>query len=71
MDVQIACDRIPFRWKEGLYNITDAGIRDGKPHATVNPECQELVDELCLRLARDRGLVVYLGDGFVCFPEDF
>lgn len=70
MDIQIARSNIPFLWRGTHYQILEAGIKGGTPFATVVPSCQELVDQLCSKLTKDRGLLVYLGNGFVCFPED-
>ncbi|MEO7622316.1 MAG: hypothetical protein ABIS30_04560 [Gallionella sp.] len=70
MDIQIVRSNIPFLWKGRQYQIVDAGIKSNQPYATVNPSCPELIDMLCSRLSKDKGLVVYLGNGYCCFPED-
>lgn len=61
---------IPFLWKGTFYQIVNAGIRSGQPYAIVQPPCQELTDILCSRIQKDKGLVVYLGDGFCCFLDE-
>lgn len=71
MDICIAVNDIPFRWRGCDYKIIAAGISDGRPYAKVMPDSQELVAEFCVRLRRDQGLVVYMGNGYRCFPEDY
>jgi hypothetical protein len=70
VDIQIARNNIPFLWNREHFQIIEAGIKSNQPYASVEPSCPELVDILCLKLAKDRGLVVYFGNGFCCFPED-
>ncbi len=70
MDICIACSNLPFLWKGQHYQIVNAGIKSGQPYATVSPNCPELVSVLFSKLAQDRELIVYLGNGFCCFLED-
>lgn len=70
MDLAIACPQMGFRWKDGTYRITKAGIIDDQPYAEVDPHDADLVDELKARISRDKGLRVYLGFGYCCFVED-
>ena len=66
----MARNDIPFLWKGRHYKIIRAGISSEKPYADVEPNCPELVSILCAKLETDKGLVVYLGNGYNCFPED-
>lgn len=71
MDIIISHSDIPFRWRGCDYKIIESGISDGRPYAKVKPDNQELVAELCARLLKDEKLVVYVGNGFRCFLDDY
>ena len=71
MDLKIATGDHWFRFRGEDFKIIDAGISNNKAYAITAPHNQALVNELCTRIQRDGKLSVYLGDNYVCFPEDY
>ena len=63
----------PFRWKDRVYRILRADYLNGEALVEIAPHDDELVAELKKRIEQDRfhSLNVYLGFGFICFPEDY
>ena len=62
---------LPFCWKGKDHKIKSWGIKNDLAYAEVEPENTELVDVLKRRIEKDRGLIVYLGPGYICFVEDY
>ncbi len=71
MELIIATSDHSFKFKNENYKIKTAGITKGIPYAEVEPHSDELVKEICKRLLKDNGLVVYLANGYTCFTEDY
>ncbi|SRR6266446_4975115 len=63
----------PFRWKDRVYRILRADYLNREALVEIAPHDDELVAELKKRIEQDRfhSLNVYLGFGFICFPEDY
>lgn len=63
----------PFRWRDKIFRILRADYSGGQALVEVVPHDDEFVAELKRRIESDRfhSLNVYLGFGFVCFPEDY
>lgn len=70
-DTTIVPPSFPFHWNGKEYKIEDVGIKNNKAIARVKPHNSKLVKELKRRIKKDLGLVIYLGNGFVCFVEDY
>jgi hypothetical protein len=71
MNLLIATGDHWFRFQGMAFKILTAGISSNEAYANTEPHNQALVDELCKRIQRDGKLSVYLGDNYVCFPEDY
>ena len=72
MPIVIATGDAPFRYSGSEYAIRRAGIdENGEAYATVVPFNDELAEELKRRISAEKGLRVYLGPGYRCFPEDY
>lgn len=69
MNLQIARNSIPLKWRDNLYQIEDCGIKDSIPYAQVAPEDQELVAELKAHILQNQGLEVYVHDGYKTLIE--
>ena len=71
MNLKIATGDHRFRFQSRELKIIEAGISSNQAYATTEPHSQDLVNELCIRINRDKKISVYLGDNYVCFPEDY
>lgn len=63
----------PFRWKDKVFRILRADYVNGQALVEIAPHDEEFAAQVKKRIEEDRfhSLNVYLGFGFICFPEDY
>lgn len=71
MNLVIATGDHWFRFRGTAFKILEAGMSNNSAYAKTEPHDQDLVAELCKRIQGEGKLSVYLGDNYVCFPEDY
>lgn len=71
MNIVIAPSSYPFRFEGREYRVLKSGFEDDVAYAEVSPPNERLRDELIRRIQREKSLTVYLGFGYVCFPEQY
>ena len=71
MNLTIATGSHWFRFQGKEFKIKKAGILDNVAFAETEPHDQLLTNKLCEEIQANKRLSVYLGNNYVCFPEDY
>lgn len=69
MNIIIARNSLPLRWRGRFYQITDCGIKEDILFANTIPVDVELMAELENHLLLNRKLIVYLHHGYKILIE--